>query len=94
MPDERDRVQHARLVARPPARTRVEAANDRALEHAIFLSRWGGALVALVGLAALVAATWTLDWRWAFLGVLSLSVGALAGWFGWWVRGNEEWRRG
>jgi hypothetical protein len=91
---EQDRVQHARLVARPAARTPVERANDQALEQAILLARWGGLTVVLAGLGAVVAFAWTLDWRWAFTGLLALLVGGVAAWFGWWVHGNEGWRRG
>lgn len=88
-----DRTQHARLVARQPERTRVERANDQALEYAILAARILGALVPVAALAAVFVWIWTGDGRWALTAVLGAVVGGVTGWWGWWHNGNEEWGR-
>ena len=84
--------QSGRLVARGAARTAAERANDQALEWAILLARWGGLLACLASLAGWVALVWTGDWLWGVTSALGSVLAAVAGWWGWWLKGNEEWR--
>lgn len=91
---DRDRVEHARLVERPAARTRVQRINDNALEYLILASRAWSVATVLLTVVALGVAVWTVDWRPAVLAVLAAGNAAFCGWWGWWAMGNAEWRRG
>jgi hypothetical protein len=94
MPDERDRPMHARMVARPAARTPIERANDHSLEVLILAARATSAATALCLLLSIVGLIWTLDLRWLAVAAVEGGYAAGAGWWGWWVMGNEGWRRG
>jgi hypothetical protein len=84
--------QTARMMARPQVRTAAERANDQSLEYAILGARVWAVLAALVLVGAVVGCVWTLDWRWAATAVLAGVNAGLAGWWGWWLKGNEDWR--
>lgn len=85
-------MKSGRLMSSVPGRSTVERANDSALEWAILGARWGGLLVALCAVAAFLAYVWTGDERWASTGLLAAVIGGGAGWWGWWAKGNEDWR--
>lgn len=84
--------QTARMLARPAVRTAAERANDQSLEWLILASRVWAVLAAVAFVGALLGALWTLDWRWAVTAVLAGANAGAAGWWGWWIKGNEEWR--
>lgn len=74
-------------------RSVVQRANDNALEILIFGLRLGAALAVLGAIVSAVALIWTADLRWLVTLALDLAIAAGAGWAGFWVFGNEGWRR-
>jgi hypothetical protein len=72
----------------------LRAMLDASLEIVIGFARFVtvAAVLTCVGYAG--AWIWFGDARFGGLSALALVVGAAAGWFGFWLFGNEEWRRG
>ena len=72
----------------------LRAALDASLEIVIALARVLTVFAALTVLWYVCAWVWFGDARFGALAGVVLVFGALTGWFGFWLFGNEEWRRG
>lgn len=72
----------------------VRALLDHSLEIVIVLARVTCCLASFAVFPASVAYAWTGDIRWLSTLAICLVVGAAFGFVGFYVFGNEEWRRG
>lgn len=75
-------------------RSAVQRANDGTLEVVILAVRLLAGLNALAVIVAAVAVIWTADLRWVATLTLTIILGGVFGWLGFWVFGNAEWRDG
>lgn len=67
--------------------------NDESLEWVVALARWGGVLWLIVGFLMTALSVGVDAWSWAATGAVFLLGGGVLCWFGWWLYGNEEWRK-
>jgi len=72
----------------------VRSVTDASLEIVIAFSRLLAVAAVLTTFVALGQWIWTGDGRWGGLAALDFALAWAAGWFGFWLFGNEEWRRG
>jgi hypothetical protein len=72
----------------------VRALLDNSLEITIAVARLVTVLAFLGTFGALAAWLWHGDVRFGGLAALAFALGWLVGWFGFWLFGNEEWKRG
>lgn len=86
-------TEHTRARPASTRRGAVSRFNDNTMEYLIAGARIAALVTAVATLAALVGLIWTADGRWALTAVVTLAVGATAGWFGFKTKGNEEWYR-
>lgn len=86
--------QHTTVRPASSRRGAVSRFNDNTMEYAIAAARILTAVAALGWLVAVASLIWTGDDRWAGMAGLASVVTLAAGWFGFWAKGNEEWRRG
>lgn len=86
--------QHTTVRPASIRRGAVSRFNDNTMEYAIAAARILTAVAALGWLVAVASLIWTSDDRWAVTGGLASCVTLAAGWFGFKVNGNEEWRHG
>ena len=67
---------------------------DNTMEIVIAWARLQAVVSVLGAFAGVGYWIWYGDIRYAGLSAVALVLAALAGWFGYWQFGNEEWRRG
>jgi hypothetical protein len=72
----------------------LRAMLDGSLEIVIGFARLLTVLALLVTFGCLAWWVWYGDARYGGLAALALALSAASGWFGFWLFGNEEWRRG
>jgi hypothetical protein len=87
-------TEFTRVRTVPVRRGPVSRFNDDTMEYVIAAARVLTILGILGFLGGLVAFTWTGDLRWCFTDVLSAAVASAAGWFGFKINANEEWKHG
>lgn len=72
----------------------LRAMLDGSLEIVIGFSRFLTVLALLMAFGCVAWWIWYGDVRYAGLAGVALAMSAVAGWFGFWQFGNEEWRGG
>jgi L-asparagine transporter-like permease len=87
-------TEFTRVRTVPVRRGPVSRFNDDTMEYVIAGARILAALAALAWLAAVVAFIWTSDGRWAVTAGVATIVALAAGWFGFKINANEEWKHG
>lgn len=85
--------QSTRHVETPATPSRAAEFNDGTLEIAIALWRLLALLSVPAWTVAMIAGLITLDPRWCLALVALTATGALWWWLGFWVFGNDDWRR-
>lgn len=73
-------------------RSVVERANDGTLEVVIFAVRLLAGLNTLAAIVSAFALIWTADLRWLVTLTLTIILGGVFGWLGFWTWGNADWR--